>query len=175
MKESGENIHKDVLGQRFKGKFYQQSSLGEGTPAYMEGLVDSPSPPFPPPSPVCFFLSKQLTIFRLRKQVNTLSLIECDPLLENLSYAPEYWTMFLFDKVLQALVVKAKQSFGLILTLLCNLSKLQQDYSFIQIIAQRTQERTWESKVVTYVCVSFNPMSDQDRISPYRTNIISTR
>ena len=34
---------------------------------------------FPPP-PVCFFLSKQLTIFRLRKQVNTLSLIECDPL-----------------------------------------------------------------------------------------------
>ena len=36
-------------------------------------------PPFPPP-PVCFFLSKQLTIFRLRKQVNTLSLIECDPL-----------------------------------------------------------------------------------------------
>ena len=37
------------------------------------------SPPFPPP-PVCFFLSKQLTIFRLQKQVNTLSLIECDPL-----------------------------------------------------------------------------------------------
>lgn len=37
-------------------------------------------PPFPPPPPVCFFLSKQLTIFRLRKQVNTLSLIECDPL-----------------------------------------------------------------------------------------------
>lgn len=39
-----------------------------------------PPPPFPPPPPVCFFLSKQLTIFRLRKQVNTLSLIECDPL-----------------------------------------------------------------------------------------------
>lgn len=39
-----------------------------------------PLPPPFPPSPVCFFLSKQLTIFRLRKQVNTLSLIECDPL-----------------------------------------------------------------------------------------------
>ena len=37
-------------------------------------------PPFPPPPPVCFFLSKQLTIFRLQKQVITLSLIECDPL-----------------------------------------------------------------------------------------------
>ena len=37
-------------------------------------------PPLPSPPPVCFFLSKQLTIFRLRKQVNTLSLIECDPL-----------------------------------------------------------------------------------------------
>ena len=47
------------------------------------------SPPLSPPPPVCFFLSKQLTIFRLRKQVNTLSLIECDPSLENLSYAPE--------------------------------------------------------------------------------------
>ena len=174
MKESGENIHKDVLGQRVKGKFYQQSSLGEGTPAKISSVWLTPPPP-PPPPPVCFFLSKQLTIFRLRKQVNTLSLIECDPLLENLSYAPEYWTMFLFDKVLQALVVKAKQSFGLILTLLCNLSKLQQDYTFIQIVAQRTQERAWESKVVTYVCLAFNPMSDQDRISPYRTNIISTR
>ena len=39
-----------------------------------------PLPPPFPPSPVCFFLSKQLTIFRLQKQVNTLSLIECDPL-----------------------------------------------------------------------------------------------
>ena len=97
------------------------------------------------------------------------------PSLENLSYAPEYWTIFLFEEGLQALVVKAKQSFGLILTLLCNLSKLQQDYSFIQIVALRTQERTWESKVVAYVCVSFNPMSDQDSISPYRTNIISIR
>ena len=40
-------------------------------------------PPFPPlsPPPSCMlFLSKQLTIFRLQKQVNTLSLIECDPL-----------------------------------------------------------------------------------------------
>ena len=37
-------------------------------------------PPFPPPLLYAFFLSKQLTIFRLRKQVNTLSLIECDPL-----------------------------------------------------------------------------------------------
>ena len=54
-----------------KGKFYQQSSLGEGTPAYMEGLVDSSSPPFLPPlSPPPLLL----------KQVITLSLIECDPL-----------------------------------------------------------------------------------------------
>lgn len=37
-------------------------------------------PPLSPPPPVCFFLSKQLTIFRLQKQVITLSLIECDPL-----------------------------------------------------------------------------------------------
>ena len=33
--------------------------LGGGTPAYMEGLVDSPSPPFPPPSCMLFF--KQTT------------------------------------------------------------------------------------------------------------------
>ena len=163
MKESGENIHKDVLGQMVKGKFYQQS-LGEGTPAYMEGLVDSSSPPPFSPPPSCML-----------KQVITLSLIECDPLFGKSQLRPRILSMFLFDKVLQAPVVKAKQSFGLILTLLCNLSKLQQDYSFIQIVAQRTQERAWESKVVTYVCLAFNPMSDQDRISPYRTNIVSTR
>lgn len=40
-----------------------------------------PLPPLsPPPSCMLFFLSKQLTIFRLQKQVITLSLIECDPL-----------------------------------------------------------------------------------------------
>ena len=38
-----------------------------------------PPPPSLPPS-CMLFLSKQLTIFRLRKQVNTLSLIECNPL-----------------------------------------------------------------------------------------------
>ena len=118
----------------------------------------------PPPPPSCML-----------KQVITLSLIECDPLFGKSQLRPRILSMFLFDKVLQAPVVKAKQSFGLILTLLCNLSKLQQDYSFIQIVAQRTQERAWESKVVTYVCLAFNPMSDQDRISPYRTNIVSTR
>ena len=74
MKESGENIRKDVLGYRVKGKFYQQSLLGEGNIKYWL----TPLPPFPPPSSCKPFLSKQLTIFKLQKQVNILSLREHD-------------------------------------------------------------------------------------------------
>ena len=50
-------------------------------------LTPPPPPPLSPPS-CMLFLSKQLTIFRLRKQVNTLSLIECDPLFGKFQLRP---------------------------------------------------------------------------------------